>query len=88
MEPTDDNILALIAANGGIQAKVIASKLGTDKKTINSALYSRLRTKVKQDNEYGLKTDFRCLVDARDNRHKPRGEDRFLLSETCFSKYD
>lgn len=53
MEQTDDNILALIAANGGIQAKAIASKLGTDKKTINSALYSRLRTKVKQDKKYG-----------------------------------
>ena len=53
MELTDDNILAIIAANGGIQAKAIASKLGTDKKTINSVLYSRLRTKVKQDKKYG-----------------------------------
>ena len=55
MELTDDNILAIIAANGGIQAKAIASKLGTDKMTINSALYSRLRTKVKQDNKYDWK---------------------------------
>ena len=53
METKDEEILSLISSNGGIQAKVIAKKLGVDKKTINSALYSRLRTKVKQDKKYG-----------------------------------
>ena len=48
----DESILDAIKAKPGQKAKDIATQLGVDRRTVNSALYGRLRAKVKQDKAY------------------------------------
>ena len=43
MTDFDKQILEIIKKNKGIKARVIADKMGVERKTVNSALYGRLK---------------------------------------------
>lgn len=47
-----DQILAIIGEKPGLKARQIADRLSEDRKTVNDALYGRLKGKVRQDSQY------------------------------------
>jgi very-short-patch-repair endonuclease len=52
LETFDHLILEALESTPGLKAKDIADKIGSDKKSVNSALFGRLKTKVTQDKNY------------------------------------
>lgn len=52
MNDFDQKILDSINSNPGQKAREIASMLGVDRRTVKSALYGRLKQKVRQDKAY------------------------------------
>lgn len=52
MTDFDKEILEIIKKNKGIKARAIADKMGVERKTVNSALYGRLKKYCYQDSNY------------------------------------
>ena len=70
MDTVDQRILDAIKTKPGQKAKEIAAQLGVDRKTVNSALYGRLKGKVKQDKSYQWYPKDAIGVEARDEGPK------------------
>lgn len=77
-----DKILELLKENPGQTAWELARQLGVERKTVNSLLYSRLRSYVIQDNEYRWWPKEK--IETKTEVHRPRNtEEKTFLSKLC-----
>ena len=71
MTKLEQSILDIVRASPGIKAKDIASKLGIDKGSVNSALYGPLRALCFQNESYQWFSNKEDAKPAADELPKP-----------------
>jgi very-short-patch-repair endonuclease len=78
----DTKILEILSSKPGLLARDIASQIGIDRKLVNSALYGRLRSMVRQDNNYRW-----YLVSSKDNLLKIKASKTQNIPLAQLSRY-